>query len=176
MYRDRACPHEEGIDDPIGRTCPRCPFWAGIDRFTHEPVTPTVPTMAPAEILTDLSSDEPEPPREALESADGHGLCSLSHCYARSIAASPIRRMLCRKRRRSSVMRCTCSPNGGSLAHTHTLSDGCRCRATHHSTLPGMSSRRTVGGLWLQSAMETWSRSKHWSSIGARTSTAIALA
>jgi hypothetical protein len=28
--------------------------------------------MAPAEILTDLSSDEPEPPREALESADGH--------------------------------------------------------------------------------------------------------
>jgi hypothetical protein len=28
--------------------------------------------MAPAEILADLSSDEPEPPREALESADGH--------------------------------------------------------------------------------------------------------
>ena len=66
------CPHEEGIDYPMGRTCPRCPFWAGIDRFTHEPVTPTVPTMAPAEILADLSSDEPEPPREALESADGH--------------------------------------------------------------------------------------------------------
>jgi len=67
------CPHEEGIDYPMGRSCPHCPFWAGIDRFTHEPVTPTVPTMAPAEILTDLSSDdEPEPPREALESADGH--------------------------------------------------------------------------------------------------------
>ena len=66
------CPHEEGIDYPMGRTCPRCPFWAGIDRFTHEPVTPPVPTMAPAEILADLSSDEPEPPREALESADGH--------------------------------------------------------------------------------------------------------
>jgi hypothetical protein len=22
------CPHEEGIDYPIGRTCPQCPFWA----------------------------------------------------------------------------------------------------------------------------------------------------
>ena len=42
------CPHEEGIDYPMGRTCPRCPFWAGIDRFTHEPVTPPVPTMASA--------------------------------------------------------------------------------------------------------------------------------
>jgi hypothetical protein len=66
------CPHEEGIDYPIGRTCPRCPFWAGIDRFTHEPVTPLAPTLEPAEILADLSSDQPEPPVEALESADGH--------------------------------------------------------------------------------------------------------
>src|SRR5471030_2697837 len=48
------CPHEEGIDYPMGRACPRCPFWAGIDRFTHEPALP------------------PEPPRAALESADGH--------------------------------------------------------------------------------------------------------
>jgi hypothetical protein len=56
----------------MGRTCPRCPFWAGIDRFTHEPVTPSVPTLEPAEILAALSSDEPDPPREALESADGH--------------------------------------------------------------------------------------------------------
>ena len=32
------CPHEEGIDYPMGRTCPRCPFWADIDRFTHEPI------------------------------------------------------------------------------------------------------------------------------------------
>jgi hypothetical protein len=66
------CPHEEGIDYPMGRTCPRCPFWAGIDRFTHDPITPAVPTMGPAEILTALSSDGPEQPREALESADGH--------------------------------------------------------------------------------------------------------
>jgi hypothetical protein len=66
------CPHEEGIDYPMGRTCPRCPFWADIDRFTHEPLMAPVPTMTPAEILADLSSDKPDPPREALESADGH--------------------------------------------------------------------------------------------------------
>ena len=66
------CPHEEGIDYPMGRSCPRCPFWASIDRFTHEPMTPPVPTLAPAEILAALSSDGPESPREALESADGH--------------------------------------------------------------------------------------------------------
>jgi hypothetical protein len=66
------CPHEEGIDYPMGRTCPRCPFWAGIDRFTHEPVTPPVPTLEPEDILADLSADEPDPPREALQSADGH--------------------------------------------------------------------------------------------------------
>jgi hypothetical protein len=66
------CPHEEGIDYPMGRTCPRCPFWAGIDRFTHEPVTPPVPTKSPSEILAELSGDGSEPHREALLSADGH--------------------------------------------------------------------------------------------------------
>jgi hypothetical protein len=25
------CPHEEGIDYPLGRTCPQCPFWAGMN-------------------------------------------------------------------------------------------------------------------------------------------------
>jgi hypothetical protein len=30
------CPHEEGIDYPEGTSCPKCPFWAGRDRFTHE--------------------------------------------------------------------------------------------------------------------------------------------
>ena len=30
------CPHEEGIDYPEGKACPKCPFWAGRDRFTHE--------------------------------------------------------------------------------------------------------------------------------------------
>lgn len=27
------CPHEEGIDYPEGEPCPKCPFWAGRDRF-----------------------------------------------------------------------------------------------------------------------------------------------
>ena len=30
------CPHEEGIDYPEGTSCPRCPYWAGRDRFTKE--------------------------------------------------------------------------------------------------------------------------------------------
>jgi hypothetical protein len=30
------CPHEEGTDYPEGKSCPRCPYWAGRDRFTHE--------------------------------------------------------------------------------------------------------------------------------------------
>jgi hypothetical protein len=29
------CPHEEGIDYPEGKSCPKCPFWSGRDRFTH---------------------------------------------------------------------------------------------------------------------------------------------
>ena len=53
----------------MGRTCPSCPFWAGIDRFTHEPVMPPAPTMAPAEILADLSSDEPEIRKYGAETA-----------------------------------------------------------------------------------------------------------
>ncbi len=30
------CPHEEGIDYPDGKSCPKCPYWAGRDRFTQE--------------------------------------------------------------------------------------------------------------------------------------------
>jgi hypothetical protein len=30
------CPHEEGIDYPEGEVCPKCPFWAGRDRWTGE--------------------------------------------------------------------------------------------------------------------------------------------
>jgi hypothetical protein len=30
------CPHEEGTDYREGASCPRCPYWAGRDRFTHE--------------------------------------------------------------------------------------------------------------------------------------------
>ena len=65
------CPHEEGIDYPLGRTCPQCPFWAGIDRFTHERLTSPAPTMSVAEILTSLSRDL-SASRETLSSADAH--------------------------------------------------------------------------------------------------------
>jgi len=30
------CPHEEGIDYPEGTSCPKCPYWAGRDRWTGE--------------------------------------------------------------------------------------------------------------------------------------------
>lgn len=30
------CPHEAGKDYPVGQSCPKCPFWQGRDRFTHE--------------------------------------------------------------------------------------------------------------------------------------------
>lgn len=30
------CPHEEGIDYPLGESCPACPYWAGRNRFTGE--------------------------------------------------------------------------------------------------------------------------------------------
>jgi hypothetical protein len=32
------CPHEEGIDYPQGKSCPKCPYWAGRDRWTRERV------------------------------------------------------------------------------------------------------------------------------------------
>jgi len=66
------CPHEEGIDYPMGRTCPRCPFWAGIDRFTHEPIPVPVAKMSPEEVLTELAQDRNTHPLEALQSADAH--------------------------------------------------------------------------------------------------------
>jgi hypothetical protein len=28
------CPHEEGVDYPLGESCPQCPYWAGRDRWT----------------------------------------------------------------------------------------------------------------------------------------------
>jgi hypothetical protein len=30
------CPHEEGIDYPMGEDCPTCPYWKGRDRWTGE--------------------------------------------------------------------------------------------------------------------------------------------
>ena len=66
------CPHEEGIDYPLGRTCPRCPFWSGIDRFTHEPIPVPVAKMSPEEVLVELAQDRTTHPLEALESADAY--------------------------------------------------------------------------------------------------------
>ena len=34
MDRIIGCPHEEGIDYPLGEKCPQCPFWANRDRWT----------------------------------------------------------------------------------------------------------------------------------------------
>jgi hypothetical protein len=33
------CPHEEAIDYPEGENCPKCPFWAGRDRWTGKLIT-----------------------------------------------------------------------------------------------------------------------------------------
>jgi hypothetical protein len=30
------CPHEEGVDYPLGEHCPACPYWANRDRWTGE--------------------------------------------------------------------------------------------------------------------------------------------
>ena len=32
------CPHEEGIDYPIGKKCPKCPFWSRQDSFSDETI------------------------------------------------------------------------------------------------------------------------------------------
>jgi hypothetical protein len=66
------CPHEEGIDYPMGRVCPRCPFWAGIDRFTHERIPPPAATLSADDVLEHLSRLSTAPPVEALISADAH--------------------------------------------------------------------------------------------------------
>jgi hypothetical protein len=29
------CPHEEGVDYPVGEDCPSCPYWAGRDRWAN---------------------------------------------------------------------------------------------------------------------------------------------
>ena len=33
------CPHEEGIDYPVGQVCPECPFWAHDGRPVEPPAT-----------------------------------------------------------------------------------------------------------------------------------------
>ncbi len=36
MDRIFGCPHEEGIDYPMGESCPLCPYWENRDRWTGE--------------------------------------------------------------------------------------------------------------------------------------------
>jgi hypothetical protein len=66
------CPHEDGIDYPMGWSCPQCPFWASIDRFTHEPIPAPVAKMSPDRVLIELGKDRTTHPLQALESADAH--------------------------------------------------------------------------------------------------------
>jgi hypothetical protein len=66
------CPHQEGIDYPMGRHCPHCPFWVNVDRFTHDPVRVAVPSVSPDDVLTTLARGVPDALDQALASADGH--------------------------------------------------------------------------------------------------------
>ncbi len=50
------CPHQEGIDYPMGRPCPECPFWTGIDRFTHEPATAPSASISTEDVLRNAGS------------------------------------------------------------------------------------------------------------------------
>ena len=73
--RITGCPHEEGVDYPLGQVCPECPFWAETDRFTHEPKSPAdendINGYIPAdEIIVALSEERGQPPREAFKAAD----------------------------------------------------------------------------------------------------------
>ena len=73
--RITGCPHEEGVDYPLGRECPECPFWAETDRWTHAPKSPAdendIGGYIPAdEIIVVLSEERGQPPREAFKAAD----------------------------------------------------------------------------------------------------------
>ena len=73
--RITGCPHEEGVDYPLGQVCPECPFWSEADRFTHEPKSPAEDRgpsgyIPPDEIIVALSEERGQPPREAFKAAD----------------------------------------------------------------------------------------------------------
>lgn len=73
--RIAGCPHEEGVDYPLGHVCPECPFWAETDRLTHGPKSPTDDAGAGGfisadEIMVALSEERGQPPREAFKAAD----------------------------------------------------------------------------------------------------------
>ena len=66
------CPHQEGIDYPMGRSCPQCAFWVGIDRFTHEPIPAPEASMSADDVISVLAADSDDVLGDALLSADAH--------------------------------------------------------------------------------------------------------
>ena len=54
MEEINGCPHEEGVDYPVGQSCPECPFWAGRRRPLDqvEPVVTAIATYNPAQWKT----------------------------------------------------------------------------------------------------------------------------
>jgi len=73
--RITGCPHEEGVDYPLGETCPECPFWTETDRFTHGPKAPADENdisghISADEIIVALSEIRGCPPKAAFASAD----------------------------------------------------------------------------------------------------------
>lgn len=56
----------------MGRTCPHCPFWNGINRYTYEPLVEPPATRSVAQVIEELSETRELQPLLALESADAH--------------------------------------------------------------------------------------------------------
>jgi hypothetical protein len=65
------CPHEEGIDYPEGQVCPRCPFWANVDRHTLEPKSLDAP-LTPEQIIAGLSCQRDTQPLLSFAAAELH--------------------------------------------------------------------------------------------------------
>jgi hypothetical protein len=76
--RIMGCPHEEGVDYPLGGVCPDCPFWAELDRFTHEPkipgaaAAPSAQHITADQVMMALSELRGCPPKAAFAAADFH--------------------------------------------------------------------------------------------------------
>lgn len=153
------CPHEEGTDYPLGRTCSQCPFWAGIDRFTHEPIPTPVAKMPPDQVLIELGQDRTTHPLDALESADAH----------RAVLVQPLLELL---------ERCVTNPDSASEAEAQLFCYGLYLMAKWRETrayqlvirwlsFPTLSRlacremcrRRTVPGFSPPSVTATWSPS-----------------
>ena len=56
------CPHEEGIDYPVGEECPECPYWANRPR--------PVVRKQKASLTTGIATYKPEQWQELLASAE----------------------------------------------------------------------------------------------------------